>query len=341
VWSPRVTRQAQLRSAFHLGSLISCPPQGLPSGGLNQTAANDAPSQDAPCANRQHHARHHRPFEAADEEEQEDEPGEKEEEEEDEDEDEEVTPVKNKRAKPTKTALQKRAPVKRPREGSKVAMAVRELIRLDEEDSDDEETSRVLDKLEAKRHQLMWQGPDGIAYPAHPATTPEMKWAYAHAWVGSPVAEWVSEFRNYVRYTQSVHRMEFSRSGHQMVAHLENLFVPWLGTTTASTKTQRATAVGQSILEAILLQAIFARHGQEGVIECCEALAEARGKGKVVLSSLIKTIKAKNPDYTANTFEKKRDTSEKKVHFKKWEKRDSRDSRDNTKKGRDFRKKRQ
>jgi hypothetical protein len=43
---------------------------------------------------------------------------------------------------------------------------------------------------------------------------------------------------------------------------------------------------------AILLQAILARNGPEGVIEYCEALAEAQGKGTIILSSLIKKIKA-------------------------------------------------
>jgi hypothetical protein len=278
----------------------------------------------------------HRPLEDAEEEEQEEEQVENEE-----DEEEELTPVKTKKAKPTQNP-KKRAPEKRPRD---LAMAVRELMRLDEDgdSEEDNEAGRVLDRLEAQRHQLMWTGPDGVSFPAHPAPTPEMKWAYAHAWVGGPVADWVAEFRNYMRYTQSVHRMELSRSGHQMIAHLENSFVLWLGTTTASSKMQRQTAVGQAILEAILLQAVLARNGPDGVIECCEALAEARGKGKIILSSLIKKIKAQKPDYTSKKWEgkfekKKENSSDKKVHFKKWDKRGSRES---DKKGHDFRKKRQ
>jgi hypothetical protein len=160
-----------------------------------------------------------------------------------------MTPVQTKRAKPTQNVTpKKRAPEKRPREATNVAMAVRELMRLDEEGSEDDEAARVLDRLEAQRHQLMWTGPDGVAFPAHPATTPEMRWA-----------------------------------------------------------------VGQAILEAILVQAVLARNGPDGVVECCEALAEARGKGKVILSSLIKKIKAQKPDYTSKKwegkFEKKKENS--------------------------------
>ncbi len=163
------------------------------------------------------------------------------------------------------------------------------LLRVLEQDSEEDVGEDLYARLRTSQNRMV--AADGVAYPL----APDIKWVYAYLWAGKEPSLWQQELHQHVRLETAIHGCEVSKTGMLIITQMEQTFVHWIGSPTPS------IAVGQSILESILLQLVLARFGPEGPAEMFELVREARSRGALAYSRLLTKIKARpTPKYKGN-----------------------------------------
>jgi hypothetical protein len=191
--------------------------------------------------------------------------------------------------RPRKIPPQKRdretQPTKRPRET--VPSTIEALIAsIKDDDEDNDDSDGIMQRLRLNHpHSGWWYTEKGIGYPKHPSS--EWRWAYAHLWSASDISRWESDFRHSLQTWERTHRdHEMSRAGNLIVAQMAGTFVAWL-------TRPDDVALGQKILEGIILQLALAKGGTAGPAAMADLMAEAETRGKVSYVALLQKVPPK------------------------------------------------